>query len=90
MPPRHGKSLHSSVYFPAWYLGLHPNHRIIACSYSAELSHTFSRACRNLVMGAEYGEVFRSPAVTDQSVEIAPDSRSVAMWDLAPPKGPHT
>jgi hypothetical protein len=24
MPPRHGKSLTASVYFPAWYLGLHP------------------------------------------------------------------
>jgi hypothetical protein len=81
----HGKSLTASVYFPAWYLGLHPNDRIIACSYSAELSHTFSRQCRNIVMGTGYGEIFRNPAVAEQSVEVAQDSRFVARCDLAAP-----
>lgn len=85
MPPRHGKSLHSSVYFPAWHLGMFPNDRIIACSYSSELSHAFSRQARNLVMSPEYAEVFGNPNVYDQVVEMSSDSRSQATWDLASP-----
>ena len=29
-PPRHGKSELASVYFPAWFLGRHPDARVIA------------------------------------------------------------
>ena len=32
MPPRHSKSLNVSENFPAWYLGRHPDQRIIAAS----------------------------------------------------------
>src|SRR5689334_9017092 len=33
MPPRHGKSLLSTQFFPAWYLGLHPDRFVISTSY---------------------------------------------------------
>lgn len=78
MPPRHGKSLLSSILFPAWMLGNDPDHRIIATSYSADLSHTFSRQTRNLVASPEYREVF-------PDVELAPDARAVGQWELADP-----
>src|SRR4051794_33634605 len=35
-PPRHGKSEIVSRRLPAYYLGLHPTHHIIACSYSSD------------------------------------------------------
>lgn len=85
MPPRHGKSTHVSVYFPAWHLGLYPDQRIIACSYSADLSHTFSRQARNIIRSPEYAEIFGNTGVYEEVVELAPDSRSVAKWDLAAP-----
>ena len=32
-PPRHGKSQLTSIFFPAWWLGRHPDARIIGASY---------------------------------------------------------
>src|SRR5689334_19244573 len=46
MPPRHGKTLVTSQYFPAWYLGKHPDRFIISSSYGQELSDDFGRKVR--------------------------------------------
>src|SRR6202011_3997400 len=35
MPPRHGKSMLTSQYFPAWFLGTFPDKRVILASYEA-------------------------------------------------------
>jgi predicted phage terminase large subunit-like protein len=53
MPPRHGKSMFISQYFPAWYLGTHPNHEIILTSYEAGLAGMFGGRCRDLMV--EFG-----------------------------------
>jgi predicted phage terminase large subunit-like protein len=84
-PPRHGKSELVSVRFPAWYLGRNPQARVIATSYSAELSFNFSRQCRNIVTGAAYGQVFGAASGLERPVILAQDSRSVAGWDLSEP-----
>ena len=47
MPPRHGKSLHVSEYFPAWYLGRNPRKKVILASHTAELAYTASRRNRD-------------------------------------------
>src|SRR5579885_636922 len=52
MPPRHGKSLLSSILFPAWYLGRHSDRSIIASSYGAELATDFGRRVRNHMTAA--------------------------------------
>lgn len=49
MPPRHGKSELISKYFPAWYLGNHPEHRIILTSYDTEFASLWSKKVRNLL-----------------------------------------
>ena len=36
MPPRHGKSELCSVYLPAWYLGTHPERRVILAGHEAD------------------------------------------------------
>jgi hypothetical protein len=46
MPPRHGKTLHVSQGFPAWWLGRHPADSIILASYAAELAESSSRRAR--------------------------------------------
>ena len=38
MPPRHGKSVLTSMYFPAWLIGSHPDWRVILTSYEAEFA----------------------------------------------------
>jgi hypothetical protein len=46
LPPRHLKSICSSVAFPAWALGHDPTHRIVTISHSADLAAKHARDCR--------------------------------------------
>ncbi len=48
-PPRHGKSDLFSRFFPAWYEGKHPNHRLMLTSYAAHLTYGWSRRARDLI-----------------------------------------
>ena len=36
MAPRFGKSQMISIYYPAWYLGKHPDHKVIVASHTAD------------------------------------------------------
>ena len=47
MPPRHGKSLTLSEFFPAWYMGRNPTHQIIFSTYGQKLASGFGRKVRN-------------------------------------------
>jgi len=47
MPPRHGKSMLCSEFFPAWCLGRNPERQIIAATYAQELASDFGRKVRN-------------------------------------------
>lgn len=78
IPPRHGKSLTTTIRFPAWFLGRHPDARIICASHTASLAYSFSRRCRNEF--AEYGvKVF--------GVGLAGDSAAVDKWEIAERRG---
>ena len=74
MPPRHGKSMLTSQYFPAWYLGRHPERRIILASYEADFARSWGRKARDVI--DEWGEeVF--------GVTTRADSSAADRWDLA-------
>jgi hypothetical protein len=75
LPPRHGKSLLGSQLFPAWYLGRHPDHSIIAASYGSELAVDFGRRVRNLVAAPVYGAIF-------PQAKMASDSASAHRFSL--------
>jgi len=49
MPPRHGKSEFISKYFAAWYLAVHPNHKIILTSYEAGFAQMWGRKIMQLI-----------------------------------------
>lgn len=53
MPPRRGKSIHSSQYFPAWFLGRNPSKSVIGAAHTAGLANEFSRKVRRIVTSAE-------------------------------------
>ena len=74
MPPRHGKSVLSTQFFPAWFLGRHPERFVITTSYSQELSEDFGRRVRNLVREPLHRAVF--PAF-----RLAEDSTSIRQFD---------
>ena len=58
MPPRHGKSMEASEFFPAWYLGNFPDHQILASTYAQELAGDFGRKVRNLCQSPQHQALF--------------------------------
>lgn len=58
IPPRHGKSISTSVAFAAWLLGLDPKERIVAVSYSSELALRFARDTRSVMQSDWYRQIF--------------------------------
>jgi len=73
MPPRFGKSELTSRYFPAWYLGMFPDRRIILASYEADFAATWGRKARNLL--EEFG-----PSLF--GVKVSPESSAASRWDI--------
>jgi predicted phage terminase large subunit-like protein len=76
MPPRHGKSELASIKFPAWYLGRHPEKRIMACSYSAELAEEFGRNTRATVENELHTSMF-----SDSVLQVG--SKSACNWKVS-------
>jgi predicted phage terminase large subunit-like protein len=69
-PPRLGKSLIASQYFPAWMLGQHPEFEIIASSYNISLPTGFSRRIRELVRDPEFGAIFPDCKLSEESQAV--------------------
>jgi len=76
MAPRMGKSQMISIYYPAWYLGRHPDHKVIVASHTAELAVDMARKVRNLMQTAEYRQIF--PKTT-----IAADAKAAGKWNTS-------
>lgn len=74
---RHSKSQTVSRFLPAWYLGRHPDRRVILAGHEADFARTWGRAARDLLV--EYGDEF--------GVRVSPKSEAAGRWDLA---SPHT
>lgn len=74
MPPGSAKSTYSSVAFPAWYLGRHPDRCVIAASHTGELAERFGRRVRNLVGSQEHARAF-------PDCGLSADSTAAGRWD---------
>lgn len=73
MAPRFGKSTMISIYYPAWYLGKHPAHKMIIASHTGDLAVDMARKVRNLMQSAAYREVF-------PGVSISADAKAAGKW----------
>lgn len=78
LPPRHGKSSLISQYFPAWYLGLYPNRRILLASYEASFAASWGRRARDVL--TQWGPSLFGVTVSD--VTSAQDE-----WEVVPVEG---
>lgn len=74
MPPRHGKSQLTSIFFPAWFLGRNPKKEVISCSYNDEFAEGFGRKVRNIVKDNTYRAIFNT--------ELSTDSKRMSRWNL--------
>lgn len=77
MPPRHGKSELCSKYFPAWYLGTHPEDRIILTSYEADFAATWGQKVRDIFK--EHREIY--------GVDVNDRSAARNRWDISGHRG---
>ena len=66
-PPQHGKSSTVTESLPAWYLGRHPEHRVILAGYDSDFAERFCRrnrekirACGRTLFGVSLGAVDRA------------------------------
>ena len=73
LPPRHGKSRETSIEFPAWVLGRHPDLNVMITSYAAELAEDFSRLARSRL--ADIGPIF--------GVKVSKESGAANRWGIA-------
>tara|TARA_R110000787_G_scaffold67128_2_gene150417 strand:- start:771 stop:2234 length:1464 start_codon:yes stop_codon:yes gene_type:complete len=69
VPPRSLKSLICSVFWPAFFLGNHPDKWILVVSHSMDLAIDLSNKCRKLIAHPEFQRIF--PALQTQ---LAKDS----------------
>ena len=76
MPPRHGKSMLASEFFPAWYMGKHPDKQVIHATYAQELADGFGRKIRNQMKDELFQTIF--PGVT-----LAEDSTAAARFHVS-------
>jgi len=74
LAPRSTKSKFTSVLFPAWYLGRHPDRKVLECSHTASLALDFGREMRNLINSDDYRSVFPDMA-------LSPDARAAYRWN---------
>jgi predicted phage terminase large subunit-like protein len=66
-PPRHGKSMLTSEYFPAWFLGRNPDKYIITSTYGQDLADDFGRKVRNQMRSAEHKATFPQCVLSEDS-----------------------
>lgn len=74
MPPRHGKTLTVSRFYPAWHLGRNPHHRAMLTSYGATLANKNSRYSRTIINQPLYYATF--------GIVLDPKSQAVDAWDI--------
>lgn len=67
MPPRHGKSMLASEFFPAWYLGRNPDHYVVTATYAQELADDFGRKVKNQIEDAGFKAIFPGVGLADDS-----------------------
>lgn len=67
MPPRHGKSMLASEFFPAWYIGRNPDHYVVTATYAQELADDFGRKVKNQIEDEAYKAVFPGVSLADDS-----------------------
>jgi len=75
MPPRHGKSKLASEFFPAWWLGRNPSHKVICASSAKPFARRWGRSVRNTLRDPRFQKVF--PGVTLSNSSAAADSFQV-------------
>ena len=87
-PVRHGKTRFCSHLAPVFALGHDPTEKILACSHTADLAQTNSRAAQRLIDSEECREVFPHLALNQKNIRTVSGSplRNVHEWEPIDPR----
>lgn len=66
-----------SEHYPAWFLGMFPNRRVILASYEGDFASQWGRKARNIL--SEHGHVF--------GVAVSDNSSAANRWDITGNRG---
>jgi predicted phage terminase large subunit-like protein len=69
VPPRSGKSVISSIAFPAFVLGREPWRRLICASYSVDLAAKLARDTRTVMLDPSYRTIFPATVIAGKNTE---------------------
>ncbi len=72
-PPRVGKSVSASLFYPAYYLGKNPRHSVIQATHTASFSVDWGEKVRDLVGSKSFREVF-------PDVSLKADNKAKGHW----------
>jgi len=72
MPPRYGKSIITSILFPAWCFSINAESKFIHTSYSEDLALLNSQLCKEIVQNELYKKMY--------NFELAQDSTAKKYW----------
>jgi len=75
VPPRHGKSMEASEFFPAWYIGRNPDKYVVISTYAQDLADDFGRKVKAQLEDPSFQSIF--PGVT-----VSQDSRSAKRFSI--------
>jgi predicted phage terminase large subunit-like protein len=70
IPPRHLKSITTSVAFPAFLLGHDPSTKIVCVSYSADLAIKHARDCKAVMTSSWYRRIFPEMRISEKNTEL--------------------
>lgn len=71
---RHGKSTLTSRWLPAWYLGTHPDRRVILGGHESDFARSWGRGAR---------DILREHGPADFDVSVSRESEAANRWDIA-------
>lgn len=75
VPPRHGKSMEASEFFPAWFMGRNPDKYVVISTYAQDLADDFGRKVKAQLEDPLFQQVF-------PGVSVANDSRSARRFSV--------
>ena len=80
LPPRHMKSMMTSVLYVAWRLGRNPTTKFITISYGDDLAHDLSGMTRSLMQSEIYRRIFPETILDKTAVDYVRTTKEGARY----------
>ncbi len=80
LPPRHMKSMLTSVLYVAWRLGRDPTTKFVTISYGDDLAHDLSGMTRSLMQSELYGRIFPDTILDKKAVDYVRTTKEGARY----------